>query len=73
MSIKWYKQNRELKRKSSVLMQKVMLVAPSTLNDITDDTDGNDNDTEMEELRKTVKGKTIFTCIKNIVEINMTC
>jgi hypothetical protein len=43
-------------------MQKVMSVAPSTLDDLADDTDGNDNDTdnndtEMEELRKTVKGK----------------
>ncbi|XP_025421277.1 shootin-1-like isoform X2 [Sipha flava] len=51
----WYKQNRELKRRSSALMQKVMSVAPSTLDDLADDTDGNDNDTEMEELRKTVK------------------
>ncbi|CAI6368590.1 unnamed protein product [Macrosiphum euphorbiae] len=56
----WYKQNRELKRRSSALMQKVMSVAPSTLEDLADDTDGNDNDmdnndTEMEELRKTVK------------------
>lgn len=55
----WYKQNRELKRRSSALMQKVMSVAPSTFDDLTDDTDGNDdtdnNDTEMEELRKTVK------------------
>lgn len=42
-------------------MQKVMSVAPSTLDDLADDTDGNDNnnDTEMEELRKTVKGNTI--------------
>jgi len=45
-------------------MQKVMSVAPSTLDDLADDTDGNDNDTdnndtEMEELRKTVKGKAI--------------
>lgn len=38
-------------------MQKVMSVAPSTLDDLTDDTDGNDNDTEMEELLKTIKGK----------------
>lgn len=37
-----------------------MSVAPSTLDDISDDTDGNDNDTEMEELRKTVKGKSQF-------------
>ncbi|XP_050531957.1 shootin-1-like [Daktulosphaira vitifoliae] len=52
----WYKQNRELKRRSSALMQKVMSVAPATLEDLEDDTDGNDNnDTEMEELRKTVK------------------
>lgn len=39
-----------------------MSVAPSTLEDLADDTDGNDNDMdnndiEMEELRKTVKGK----------------
>lgn len=42
-------------------MQKVMSVAPSTLDDLADDTDGNDNnnDTEMEELRNTVKGNTI--------------
>jgi len=41
-------------------MQKVMSVAPSTLDDLADDTDGNDNnDTEMEELRKTVKGKAL--------------
>lgn len=38
-------------------MQKVISVAPDTLNDLADDTDGNDNDTEMEELRKTVKGE----------------
>jgi len=38
-------------------MQKVMSVAPSTLDDLADDTDGNENDTEMDELRKTVKGK----------------
>ncbi|XP_050435805.1 shootin-1-like [Adelges cooleyi] len=50
----WYKQNRELKRRSSALMQKVMSVAPATLEDLEDDTDGND-DTEFEELRKTVK------------------
>jgi len=60
--LQWYKQNRELKRRSSALMQKVMSVAPSTLDDLADDTDGNENDmdnndTEMEELRKTVKGK----------------
>jgi len=36
-------------------MNKVMSVAPSTLDDLADDTDGNDNDTEMEELSKTVK------------------
>lgn len=42
-------------------MNKVMSVAPSTLDDLTDDTDGNDNnDTEMEELLKTVKGKIQF-------------
>lgn len=46
-------------------MQKVMSVAPSTLDDLADDTDGNDNDadnndTEMEELRKTVKGIIMF-------------
>lgn len=42
-------------------MNKVMSVAPSTLDDLTDDTDGNDNnDTEMEELLKTVKGNTIY-------------
>lgn len=45
-------------------MQKVMSVAPSTLDDLADDTDGNDNDTdnndtEMEEMRKTVKGKAL--------------
>ncbi|VVC33452.1 Hypothetical protein CINCED_3A025823 [Cinara cedri] len=51
----WYKQNRELKRRSSALMQKVKSVAPSTLDDLTDDTDGTDNDTEMEELLKTIK------------------
>ncbi|XP_025197743.1 shootin-1 [Melanaphis sacchari] len=56
----WYKQNRELKRRSSALMQKVMSVAPSSLDDLADDTDGNENDTdnndiEIEELRKTVK------------------
>lgn len=38
-------------------MQKVMSVAPSTLDDLADDTDGNDNDAEMDELRKTVKGE----------------
>lgn len=38
-------------------MQKVISVAPNTLDDLmVDTTDGNDNDTEMEELRKTVKG-----------------
>jgi len=36
-------------------MNKVKSVAPSTLDDLVDDTDGNDNDTEMEELLKTVK------------------
>lgn len=51
----WYKQNRQLKRRSSALMNKVKSVAPSTLDDLVDDTDGNDNDTEMEELLKTVK------------------
>lgn len=56
LGLQWYKQNRELKRRSSALMQKVMSVAPTELDDLTDDTDGND-DTEMEELRKTVKGK----------------
>lgn len=38
-----------------------MSVAPSTLNDLADDTDGGaDNDTEMDELLKTVKSKTQF-------------
>lgn len=41
-------------------MNKVMSVAPSTLDDLTDDTDGNENnDTEMEELLKTVKGNAV--------------
>jgi hypothetical protein len=47
-------------------MQKVMSVAPSTLDDLADDTDGNDNDTEMEELRKTVKGKKILRILLDV-------
>lgn len=38
-----------------------MSVAPSTLNDLADDTDGGaENDTEMDELLKVVKSKTQF-------------
>lgn len=54
----WYKQNRELKRKSSVLMQRVMEVAPESVTDLGDETDNSSSsgDTDdLEELRKTVQ------------------
>lgn len=53
----WYKQNRELKRKSQVLAQKFLQVNPDGVVDIdiSDEVDSNSDDTE--QLRETVKGK----------------
>lgn len=57
--LQWYRENRELKRRSSVLMQKVIQVAPESISCFTDDTDSGvstDND-DFEDLRKTVQGR----------------
>ncbi|KAG8244276.1 hypothetical protein J6590_027973 [Homalodisca vitripennis] len=53
----WYKQNRELKRRSTALVQRVMQVAPDTMADLADDTDsGVSTDTDdFDELRKSVQ------------------
>ncbi|KAL1138236.1 hypothetical protein AAG570_009925 [Ranatra chinensis] len=53
---KWYRQNRELKRKSTALVQKVLQVAPEAMIGIDDVTDsgGVDQD-EMENLQKSVR------------------
>uniref|UniRef100_A0A1B6LBC4 Uncharacterized protein n=1 Tax=Graphocephala atropunctata TaxID=36148 RepID=A0A1B6LBC4_9HEMI len=53
----WYKQNRELKRRSTALMQRVMQVAPDTMTDLADDTDsGISTDTDdFDELRRSVQ------------------
>lgn len=51
----WYKQNRELKRKSQVLAQKFLQVNPEGIVDIdiSDEVDSNSDDTE--QLRETVR------------------
>ncbi|XP_015597235.1 shootin-1 [Cephus cinctus] len=51
----WYKQNRELKRKSQVLTQKFLQVHPEGVDDIdiSDEVDSNPDD--IEELRETVR------------------
>ena len=67
--LQWYKQNRELKRKSSVLMQRVMQVAPETVTDLGDETDNSSSSGEtddLEELRKTVQGN-----MNNILIVNV--
>ncbi|XP_054290161.1 shootin-1-like isoform X1 [Macrosteles quadrilineatus] len=54
----WYKENRELKRRSTFLMQRMMQFAPEGVADLpADDTDsGHGTDTDdFEELRKTVQ------------------
>lgn len=53
----WYKQNRQLKRRSHIIAEKVLLTNPEMLPDLdlTDDVDSNDNDTER--LRGSIKGK----------------
>lgn len=47
-----------------------MSVAPSTLDDLTDDIDGNDN-TEMEEFWNTVKGNMLYR--NDFIYFNMLC
>ncbi|CAH0381151.1 unnamed protein product [Bemisia tabaci] len=53
----WYKQNRELKRRSTIYLEKVMQYAPDTMETISDETDNNDAEAdEMAELEETIKG-----------------
>lgn len=53
----WYSQNRELKRKSAVLVQKFLEVSPAGVQELGDESDGSSNkeDDELEGLRNTVK------------------
>lgn len=52
----WYKQNRELKRKSQIIAQKYLQIHPggSVDLDITDEVDSNFED--LDQLRETVRG-----------------
>ncbi|GLH11393.1 Uncharacterized protein GBIM_16177 [Gryllus bimaculatus] len=56
----WYSQNRELKRKSAVLVQKFLEVSPAGVLELADEGDNsnsaNKEDDELEGLRNTVKG-----------------
>ncbi|KAK0183371.1 hypothetical protein PV327_001420 [Microctonus hyperodae] len=52
----WYKQNRQLKRRSQVLVQRIMDSRPDALADdsyLSDEVDANDSD-DAEELRQTI-------------------
>ena len=55
-NFQWYKQNRELKRKSTALVQKVMQVAPQAVLEVEDETDSNNEQDEVEDLRRSIQG-----------------
>lgn len=52
----WYRQNRELKRRSQVIAQKILESNPEGLPDVdlSDEVDSNNED--LEQLRETVRG-----------------
>ncbi|PSN47488.1 hypothetical protein C0J52_13566 [Blattella germanica] len=53
---RWYMQNRELKRKSAVLVQKFLKEAPVNIADIADEPDASPStDNELDSLMKTIK------------------
>ncbi|RZF32735.1 hypothetical protein LSTR_LSTR005928 [Laodelphax striatellus] len=54
----WYKENRELKRRSTVLIQKVMQFSPENAMQLVDESDGAGSDSasdEIEVMRKTIQ------------------
>ncbi|KAJ9582701.1 hypothetical protein L9F63_022942 [Diploptera punctata] len=52
----WYMQNRELKRKSTVLVQKFLKEGPVNITELADETDTSSlTDNELENLMKTIK------------------
>lgn len=56
--LQWYMQNRELKRKSAVLVQKFLKESPVSIADFADEADaGPSTDNELENLMKTIKSK----------------
>jgi hypothetical protein len=53
----WYKQNRQLKRQSTALMQHVIALSPDAISKMDDEVDAYlEQDNEIEALRKTIQG-----------------
>jgi hypothetical protein len=61
--LKWYMQNRELKRKSAVLAQRCLKEASVSIIDIPDEADTAPTDGDLDNLMKTIKGKFNFMLI----------
>lgn len=62
----WYKQNRELKRRSTVLLQRVIQVAPESFTDLSDETDNSSCTDDLDELRQAVQGKLLVGSVAKV-------